>query len=75
VIDASTPRGRIATALAIIYLVWGSSFIATKVMVTDEPPLLHGGLRFTLAGILLTTFSCWRYGRPNLARQEVLHVS
>lgn len=73
-IDASTPRGRIATALAIIYLVWGSSFIATKVMVTDEPPLLMAGLRFTLAGILLTTFSCWRYGRPNLSRQEILHV-
>jgi drug/metabolite transporter (DMT)-like permease len=74
VIDASIPRGRIATALAIIYLVWGSSFIATKVMVTDEPPLLMAGLRFTLAGLLLTTFSCWRYGRPNLTRQEVLHV-
>lgn len=72
--DATTPRGRIATALAIIYLVWGSSFIATKVMVTDEPPLLVAGLRFTLAGLLLTTFSCWRYGRPNLTRQEVLHV-
>jgi drug/metabolite transporter (DMT)-like permease len=72
--DATTPRGRIATALAIIYLVWGSSFIATKVMVTDEPPLLMAGLRFTLAGILLTSFSCWRYGRPNLTRQEVLHV-
>ena len=72
--DATTPRGQIATALAIIYLVWGSSFIATKVMVTDEPPLLMAGLRFTLAGVLLAAFSFWRYGRPNLVRREVLHV-
>jgi drug/metabolite transporter (DMT)-like permease len=73
-IEASTPRGEIATALAIIYLVWGSSFIATKVMVTDQPPLFAAGLRFTLAGILLTAFSCFRYGRPNLARAEVRHI-
>ena len=58
--DASPARSRIATALAIVYLVWGSSFIATKVMVTDEPPLVTAGLRFTLAGILLATFSAWR---------------
>jgi drug/metabolite transporter (DMT)-like permease len=67
-------RGRIATALAITYLVWGTSFIATKVMVTDAPPLLAAGLRFTSAGILLTAFACWRYGAPNLARAELLHV-
>ena len=73
-IEANAPRGRVAIALAIIYLVWGSSYIATKVMVSDEPPLAAAGLRFTLAGILLTAFSCWRYGRPNLARQEVQHI-
>jgi drug/metabolite transporter (DMT)-like permease len=71
---ASANRSRIATALAIIYFVWGTSYIATKVMVTDEPPLFAAGLRFTLAGILLTTFSCLRYGRPNLARVEVRHI-
>jgi len=73
-IEASVPRARIVTALGIVYLVWGSSFIATKVMVTDEPPLAAAGLRFTIAGILLTAFSCWRYGRPILARRELLHV-
>jgi len=72
--DLPAARGRIATALAITYLVWGSSFIATKVMVTDEPPLLAAGLRFTIAGIVMTTFSCWRYGSPNLARTEILHI-
>jgi drug/metabolite transporter (DMT)-like permease len=74
VIETATPRGHLATALAIVYLVWGSSYIATKVMVTDEPPLAAAGLRFTFAGLLLTAFSCWRYGRPNLARAEVLHI-
>jgi drug/metabolite transporter (DMT)-like permease len=65
---------RVALALAIIYVVWGTSYIATKVMVTDEPPLLAAGLRFTLAGILLTAFSWFRYGRPKLPPQELRHL-
>ncbi len=67
-------RSQVAIALAIVYLVWGSSFIATKVMVTDEPPLVAAGLRFTLAGILLTAFATWRYGPPVLTRTEIRHV-
>lgn len=73
--EATAPRGQIATALAIIYLVWGSSYIATKIMVTDVPPLVAAGLRFTCAGILLTGFSWWRYGPPVLARTEVRHIA
>jgi drug/metabolite transporter (DMT)-like permease len=72
--DLSAPRSRVATALAIIYVVWGTSYIATKVMVTDEPPLFAAGLRFTVAGLLLTAFSCFRYGRPNLAPRELRHI-
>jgi drug/metabolite transporter (DMT)-like permease len=65
---------RVAIALAIIYLVWGTSYIATKVMVTDQPPLSAAGLRFTLAGILLTAFSCFRYGWPRLSPRELRHI-
>jgi len=67
-------RTQVAIALAIVYLVWGSSYIATKIMVTDEPPLVAAGLRFTIAGILLTAFSAWRYGPPVLTRTEIRHV-
>jgi drug/metabolite transporter (DMT)-like permease len=72
--DANATRGQVASALAIVYFVWGSSFIATKVMVTDEPPLVTAGLRFTLAGILLAAFATWRYGPPVLSRTEIGHV-
>jgi drug/metabolite transporter (DMT)-like permease len=64
----------LAIALAIVYLVWGSSFIATKIMVTDEPPLVTAGLRFTIAGILLMAFAAWRHRPPVLTRTEIRHV-
>ena len=72
--ESQARRSRIAIALAIIYLVWGSSYFATKIMVTDEPPLVVAGLRFSVAGVLLIAFSWWRSGPPVLTRVELRHV-
>ncbi|HEU5468424.1 MAG TPA: EamA family transporter [Steroidobacteraceae bacterium] len=72
--DPNAHRSRLAIALATVYLVWGSSFIATKVLVTDEPPLFAAGLRFSIAGLLLAGFAAWRHGPPVLTRTEVRHV-
>jgi drug/metabolite transporter (DMT)-like permease len=37
-------------ALATIYIVWGSTYLAIRVMVETMPPLLAAGARFALAG-------------------------
>ncbi len=65
---------RVRLALVSIYLLWGSSYLATKIMVTDEPPLVAAGLRFLLAGALLLAIAWWRYGPPVLNRTELRHV-
>jgi drug/metabolite transporter (DMT)-like permease len=72
--ESQARRSRIAIALAIIYFVWGSSYFATKIMVTDEPPLVVAGLRFSVAGVLLIAFTWWRSGPPVLTRVELRHV-
>ncbi len=41
------------TALWIVYIVWGSTYLAIKISVRTMPALLSAGLRFTLAGLLL----------------------
>jgi drug/metabolite transporter (DMT)-like permease len=40
-------------ALSTIYLVWGSSFLFTKLAVMNLPPALFSGIRFATAGTLL----------------------
>ena len=65
---------RVRVALAIVYLVWGTSYLATKIMVTDEPPLVAAGLRFLLAGALLLVFAWWQSGPPVLTRIEWRHM-
>lgn len=37
-------------ALAVVYVVWGSTYLAIRVMVETMPPLLAAGARFAIAG-------------------------
>lgn len=43
-------------SFGIIYVVWGSTYLAIRVMVRSIPPLLGAGARFILAGALLGLF-------------------
>jgi drug/metabolite transporter (DMT)-like permease len=40
-------------ALGIVYVVWGSTYLAIRISVDTIPPFVMGGARFTLAGVLL----------------------
>jgi drug/metabolite transporter (DMT)-like permease len=53
---------RLWLALATVYVVWGSTYLAIKVMVETVPPLLGAGLRFLLAGAVLYPFLVVRKG-------------
>jgi drug/metabolite transporter (DMT)-like permease len=43
----------VATALGIVYVVWGSTYLGIKVMVEEMPPLQSAGARYLTAGVLL----------------------
>ena len=40
-------------AFAIIYFVWGSTFLAIRVGVREVPPFLLAAMRFMVAGLVL----------------------
>ncbi len=44
---------KILSAFAIIYLVWGSTYLAIRIGVLEMPPFLMAGIRFFLAGLIL----------------------
>ena len=54
------PRWLGPLALATIYVVWGSTYLAIRVMVEDIPPLLGAGVRFLLAGLIMYGWLAWR---------------
>jgi drug/metabolite transporter (DMT)-like permease len=43
----------VVLALAAVYLIWGSTFLAMRVAIASFPPLLMCGLRYTAAGLVL----------------------
>ena len=56
-------------AFAIIYFVWGSTFLAIRIGVHEVPPLIFAGLRFLPAGAVLTAWMMLRGERLPTARQ------
>jgi drug/metabolite transporter (DMT)-like permease len=46
-------RAEIWAALAIVYVVWGSTYLGIKLAVRTLPPVLTAGTRFLVAGALL----------------------
>jgi drug/metabolite transporter (DMT)-like permease len=63
---APTPAWQIWTGLWIVYIVWGSTYLAIRVLVETMPPLLSGGVRFSLAGAILYTVLLVRGGRERV---------
>ena len=47
------PTWKTLLAFAIIYFVWGSTFLAIRVGVHEVPPFLFAAMRFVVAGLIL----------------------
>src|SRR2546421_10568077 len=46
-------RNRVIAALAAVYVIWGSTYLAIRYTVQTIPPFLAGGTRFLAAGAVL----------------------
>ena len=58
----SRQRLRLIAAFAVVYVVWGSTYLAIRIGVADMPPAFLAGARNTLAGAALMLFAWWRTG-------------
>lgn len=56
-------------AFAIIYFVWGSTFLAIRIGVQEVPPFLFAAMRFLVAGLLLYGWTIARGARSPTMRQ------
>src|SRR5438477_7037966 len=58
-------------AFAIIYFVWGSTFLAIRVGVREVPPFLLAAMRFLAAGLALCIWMIARGERSPSGRQWI----
>lgn len=70
----SPPEWQVWTGLWIVYVVWGSTYLAIRILVETVPPLLGGGVRFILAGAAMLAVMAARRGARSLrlGRPELL---
>jgi drug/metabolite transporter (DMT)-like permease len=67
------PGWLVWTCLWIVYIVWGSTYLAIRVTVETLPPLLTSGVRFMLAGAVIYVVLLARKGR-GAVRVERAHI-
>jgi drug/metabolite transporter (DMT)-like permease len=69
--DANThrPTWKTLLAFAIIYFVWGSTFLAIRIGVAEVPPFLLAGIRFLIAGLVLYVWT-FAQGERSPTRRE-----
>ena len=53
-------RLRVTVAFAAVYLIWGSTYLAIRIGVQELPAALFAGVRFVIAGLLLSLYAGWR---------------
>lgn len=55
-------------ALILVYLIWGSTYLAIRFAIASIPPFLMAGMRFLISGIFLYLFMRWKgEKRPSLS--------
>ncbi|HXX71622.1 MAG TPA: EamA family transporter [Candidatus Acidoferrum sp.] len=74
--DATAHRttGKTLFAFAIIYLVWGSTYLAIRIGVREFPPFLLAALRFLIAGAVLYGWTIAR-GERSPSRRQWIRIS
>jgi drug/metabolite transporter (DMT)-like permease len=68
-------RVRLWTALWIVYLVWGSTYLAIKIAVRTLPPLLTAGTRFLAASAILALIAVVARRSLRVAALEALSAA
>jgi drug/metabolite transporter (DMT)-like permease len=66
-IEREAPAWQVWAALWTVYIVWGSTYLAIRIAVETLPPMLQGGVRFLVAGLVMYTFLLLRRGRAEVS--------
>ena len=73
--DARQHRWTVILAFGLVYLFWGSTYLAIAIGVEHIPPALMCATRFLVAGTLMLAY-CWLRGRPvAYTGQQLWHMA
>jgi len=71
-LSVTAPVKHVWIALALVYVLWGSTYLGIKVAVETIPPLLAAGSRFLVAALILAGILALRGISLRISRSELL---
>ena len=73
--QSASRSAQVAVAFGIVYLVWGSTYLAIRVGVQSLPPWLFAGVRFLAAGALMFLYAKARGARLPVSRRDWTNIA
>lgn len=70
----SQARWKVVLAFALVYVFWGSTYLAIRIAVEQIPPALMAGTRFLIAGIIMLAYCAMRGKRVVLTANEAIRL-
>jgi drug/metabolite transporter (DMT)-like permease len=67
----TAPAKHVWIGLAVVYVVWGSTYFGIKIAVETIPPLVAAGSRFLVAAVILAAILAWRGTSLRITRAEL----
>jgi drug/metabolite transporter (DMT)-like permease len=73
-IERKSHRFRVAVAFAMVYVLWGGTYLAMRVAVEYLPAYVMGSVRFAIAGPLMLAYCAFSGKKIRITRQDALRL-
>jgi drug/metabolite transporter (DMT)-like permease len=73
--SANPSRFALALNFGLVYVFWGSTYLAIDIAVEHIPPALMCGTRFTIAGVIMLAFCLLRGGKVRYSGRRLLQLA
>jgi drug/metabolite transporter (DMT)-like permease len=72
--DAGQHRFRVALSFALVYVMWGSTYLAMRVVVRGIPPYAAGAVRYLISGPLMLGFLALTGRKIRITRRDAARL-
>lgn len=73
--SARPTTARIATNFGLVYVIWGSTYLAIRIADESIRPLVLGSVRFAIAGVLLLAWCWFAKRRVTISASDALRLA
>src|SRR5215472_11873520 len=67
-------RFRIALSFGLVYVMWGSTYLAMRIAVATVPPYAVGGSRYLISGLMMLLWCAFTGKKIRITRKDLVRL-